>query len=278
LDQLLGNQKLDFFAISSSLASLFGGFGQVDYCAANNFLDAYAQARSSERCPYLSINWDTWREVGMAVNTEVPTEMEASRALSLQRGITPEEGAEAFLWAFQCGTSQVAISTTDLQVALEGVPTLTAETIAQQSAPAATARAAHPRPALVTPYVAPRTESEEVLSNIWQELLGVAPVGIFDNFFELGGHSLLAIQLTSQLKTLLDIEISVQRMFDAPTIAKLGEQVDALREKSSELQAMAELLDQVEQLSDAEVQTILKDRDLQPGLTSVNAAGQGNGI
>ncbi len=61
------NDKLDFIVLCSSLNAITGGFGQVDYCAANAFLDAFARAHDSFRgTRFLSINWDRWPGVGMA--------------------------------------------------------------------------------------------------------------------------------------------------------------------------------------------------------------------
>jgi len=70
LDDLLKNEPLDFFVLCSSLFSVVGGVGQVDYCAANSFFDAFAQSRqqSNSTTRYLSINWDAWQEIGMAVD------------------------------------------------------------------------------------------------------------------------------------------------------------------------------------------------------------------
>ena len=68
LDSLIDNEKLDFFLLCSSVASILGSAGQVDYTAANAFLDAFAQARTGKNgCSVVSINWDAWNEVGMAV-------------------------------------------------------------------------------------------------------------------------------------------------------------------------------------------------------------------
>ena len=68
LDSLLEGERLDFFLLFSSLTSVLGGFGQVDYCAANAFLDAFAQSRASrDDMPTISVAWDVWAEVGMAV-------------------------------------------------------------------------------------------------------------------------------------------------------------------------------------------------------------------
>jgi NADPH:quinone reductase-like Zn-dependent oxidoreductase/NAD(P)-dependent dehydrogenase (short-subunit alcohol dehydrogenase family)/acyl carrier protein len=67
LDQIFAGVPLDFFILCSSLTSIVGGFGQVDYCAANAFLDAYANRRNSRQGAFtVSINWDAWRDVGMA--------------------------------------------------------------------------------------------------------------------------------------------------------------------------------------------------------------------
>jgi len=58
--------------LSSSLSSVLGGFGQVDYCAANAFLDEFAHRNTSINGQFtVAINWDAWQEVGMAVNTAV---------------------------------------------------------------------------------------------------------------------------------------------------------------------------------------------------------------
>lgn len=71
LDALFREESLDFMVLCSSLESVFGSAGQVDYCAANSFIDAYAQSQQqrSDRIT-LSINWDAWQQVGMAVDTE----------------------------------------------------------------------------------------------------------------------------------------------------------------------------------------------------------------
>jgi thioesterase domain-containing protein/acyl carrier protein len=69
-------------------------------------------------------------------------------------------------------------------------------------------------------YVAPRTEVEKKLAGIWEELLGARQVGIHDNFFELGGHSLLVMQLMVEVQQLFGINISLQDVFMAPTLAE----------------------------------------------------------
>ena len=56
------------------------------------------------------------------------------------------------------------------------------------------------RPELSQTFVAPRSATEELLAEIWSEILGVEKIGIHDNFFDLGGHSLRAIQVISRLR------------------------------------------------------------------------------
>ncbi|GCF09960.1 non-ribosomal peptide synthetase/type I polyketide synthase [Dictyobacter arantiisoli] len=80
----------------------------------------------------------------------------------------------------------------------------------------------YPRPILPTPYVAPRNQLEATLAEMWQELLGIAQVGIYDSFFELGGHSLLATQLVSRLRAELQVSVPLRTIFEATTVAELG--------------------------------------------------------
>ncbi len=68
----LGNKKPGFLMLCSSISSILGAFGQVGYVAANAFLDALAHANNREsECLTISINWDTWQEVGMAVKPTI---------------------------------------------------------------------------------------------------------------------------------------------------------------------------------------------------------------
>ncbi|WAN70078.1 amino acid adenylation domain-containing protein [Moorena producens JHB] len=73
-----------------------------------------------------------------------------------------------------------------------------------------------------TEYVAPQTETEKVLAEIWQEVLGIEQVGIHDNFFDLGGHSLTAVKLASKISTNFNISLSVKTLLLQPIIADLS--------------------------------------------------------
>ncbi|MEV4245063.1 SDR family NAD(P)-dependent oxidoreductase [Streptosporangium canum] len=79
LAQVFGDLPLDWVALCSSVTSVVGGFGQVDYCAANNFLDAYARSAHGWRAPVVSQNWGGWTEVGMAVEVAAPDGFRAAR-------------------------------------------------------------------------------------------------------------------------------------------------------------------------------------------------------
>jgi len=74
--------------------------------------------------------------------------------------------------------------------------------------------------------VAPRTPIEEVLAAIWMRVLGLKRVSVNDSFFQLGGHSLLATQIASRIRRIFQIELPLQTLFEAPTIAGLAEKVE----------------------------------------------------
>jgi len=82
------------------------------------------------------------------------------------------------------------------------------------------------RQELVDTDVAPRTPIEEMLANIWSDLLGINNIGVHRNFFEVGGHSLLATQLISRIRDTFKVELPLRILFEATTIAALAQQIE----------------------------------------------------
>ncbi|WP_147206424.1 non-ribosomal peptide synthetase, partial [Segetibacter aerophilus] len=75
-------------------------------------------------------------------------------------------------------------------------------------------------------YVAPQSDAEQRLAEIWQDVLEEEQVGVNDDFFELGGHSLLAVRLISAIRKEFAVEIPISHVFDYPTIALLAAQLE----------------------------------------------------
>jgi len=78
-------------------------------------------------------------------------------------------------------------------------------------------------------YVRPRTATEEMLADIWRELLKIERVSVADNFFDLGGHSLLATRMVSRVRAAMQVELPLRTVFEHPTIAEMAQDIDALR-------------------------------------------------
>ncbi|MEA2905942.1 MAG: hypothetical protein QOI12_3329 [Alphaproteobacteria bacterium] len=73
----------------------------------------------------------------------------------------------------------------------------------------------------------PRTPTEKLLAQIWEELLRAEKVGIDDNFFDLGGHSLAATRLLSRVRDRFQVEVTMRGFFDRPTLGGLAELIAA---------------------------------------------------
>ena len=81
---------------------------------------------------------------------------------------------------------------------------------------------------LANSFVLPRNPIEAQLTHIWSEVLGLERIGVKDNFFELGGHSLLATQVLSRINSAFELDLSVQIMFESPTIAGIAGYIQAV--------------------------------------------------
>jgi acyl-CoA synthetase (AMP-forming)/AMP-acid ligase II/acyl carrier protein len=95
------------------------------------------------------------------------------------------------------------------------------------------------------PFVAPRTDAEALVAEIWKEVLGAGDIGAFDDFFALGGHSLLAVQVGSRLRASIGIEVPVRTLFTHRTVAGLATAVERL------------LMDELSELTDEEAARLL---------------------
>jgi hypothetical protein len=221
----------DFVVLCSSFATISGGLGQGEYCAANAFLDAMAWSARAMGLRVTSIDWPAWRDAGMAVAMSLPPDLEHLRRASLETGISSAEGAELFLRVLAADLPQVVIAPLPSRPALEpAVEPAAAARRAEVHAEHAGVEATAPeirKPAVgVTPSAASGSDEDpevrrmlvERIGAIWSAVLGVTTPKAEDDFFELGGQSLMALQIVSRCGEQFGISIALPDVFDQPSL------------------------------------------------------------
>jgi amino acid adenylation domain-containing protein len=115
----------------------------------------------------------------------------------------------------------------------------------------------HDRPELNQNYIAPQNPTQELLAEIWSEVLGIERIGIDDNFFYLGGHSLKAIQLIGQIHKTYELDITVRHLFNYPTIGELATVLGELVGGEQIIDEISRTIQEISQLSPEQVQAML---------------------
>ncbi|MGQ7754028.1 amino acid adenylation domain-containing protein [Streptomyces sp. WC2508] len=92
----------------------------------------------------------------------------------------------------------------------------------------------HHRPELATTYTAPRNSTEEIITGVWSDVLGIDTVGIHDNFFELGGQSISSVRVVSRLRD-AGLGVALQQFVRHPTVAQLAAALDVPQAASAGL-------------------------------------------
>jgi acyl transferase domain-containing protein len=239
LARALEGIELDFLVLFSSVTSVVGGPGQVDYAAANTFLETFARAHRNDHGFTAAISWgewlwDAWQNGLQGFPVDIQRRLIASRQ---KYGISFSEGAEVLCRVLSGDLPHVYVATFDLhdvvRASSDGLVTRILDGVRERSG----ATVHYPRPALASSLIVPRNDGERQIADVWSDVLGIAPIGIDDNFFELGGNSLLGLEVAACLRKTLDVDVAVQRLYEAPTVRTLAERLQ--KSSSEELDRLA---------------------------------------
>ena len=223
LHKLTQKNRLEFFVLFSSVASLIGAPGQANYVAANTFLDALAHYRRSQGLPALSVNWGPWADVGMAARHDVVERVKA-KGVDL---IPPQQGLEALELLLSQGAAQVGV----VPIAWEQFRS----TVARQpffSALAGTATEAfESRNNFLTELqLASRARQKILLQDHIRsqvmKVLGVdttAEIDLEQDLLSGGIDSLASTELRNKLQASLGIQLPSTLVYDYPTIGGITE-------------------------------------------------------
>jgi amino acid adenylation domain-containing protein len=96
-------------------------------------------------------------------------------------------------------------------------------------------------------YQAPRTPLEEIVAEVWSNLLDVERVGVHDDFFLLGGDSLMAMRAVVHLRQALDVDLPIRVLFDSPALEDTARCIED------------RMLAELEEMSDEEARSLLAD-------------------
>ncbi|MDJ0841156.1 MAG: amino acid adenylation domain-containing protein [Acidobacteriota bacterium] len=215
LEEIFRHRKLDFIALFSSNSAVFGNLGFVDYSAANAYQDAFAFYHSNRNNSYtVAISWNSWPELRKDVD-EAAWLSEGRKRRAVYE-MTLDEGKEIFERILSRSTMpQVVVMPADLQALLEDIDAFMA---AKRAPKAETAVEGLPMLQDTSGF----NPVEQIVANIWKDLIGADKIGPDDNFFDLGGDSLLATSVAGRVRKELKVKISPKILFETPTVATLA--------------------------------------------------------
>jgi len=282
----------------SSATSALGGAGVSTYAMANRFVEAVALSRQQRGIgPSSSLSWSMWDDIGLshdypmrALTTargyavigrrEGVRSFELALSCPVANVIIGLDDAVPALWsdlaettastvlAARAVTRDAAAAASCRGLAVKdrlGILvrcTVTLAESAHRTADGALDRAAVTEPAragsavLASDHVL--TAVERQILALWKDLLGCERLTVHDNFFAAGGDSLSATRLLARLRDLFQVEVPIRAIFATPTIAGIATVLGQCEREAGRVSAIAELREQIDQLSPNEVKQKLR--------------------
>ncbi|ORC62368.1 non-ribosomal peptide synthetase [Pseudomonas floridensis] len=199
VEELIQQMTPRFVLYCSSMASMFGGAGHLDYAAASGVLDGFTHYHptTTSDCVRLGINWDIWRDSGMATHASAG---DATHLQHLAVGMSAQEGCHVFDIALNAQLPQLLISTTPIDTARRFYPVRhgAGPTVAQSALEASTVNGQG-------------ADLKTRLHDCLCKWLGVTALDEDDSLYELGADSLTLLDLIDELQTATGVVIELSR-------------------------------------------------------------------
>lgn len=229
LHQLTQDQPLDFLVYFSSVTSLLGSPGQGNYAAANAFLDALAHYRHNRGLPALSINWGAWDKIGMAAR--MSPQNRARLEEQGDRFMAPDDGLQILETLLQQEKAQIAVMAMDWsrfarQFVADAPPAFFANLLQPQTVPKRPSQQQSLRDELAKlDSAAGHTRLTSYLHSLVAHSLGRTheAVDIQTPLNLLGLDSLMAIDIRTQVKLVLDVDMPIVKLLDGISVVKLAQ-------------------------------------------------------
>ncbi len=231
---IIPTSALDFVVLCSSIGNIVHEMkiGQSGYNAANEFLDACAQAFDCDEVAWVSINWTDWKDVGMTQVAIDYWRQQASTNLGLldevlQDAIDALEGGQVFLKALRFEGAQVIVSESDLAQRSAYVRALLS---GKRDVQGDKNNGAGPRTKTTFESAG---EVSEWLAKQWASQFGVETVDIHTNFFDAGANSLDLVQLHSRCCDELSIDLPLVSLYDYSTLDALSDHIFSVQQQAT---------------------------------------------
>ena len=218
IDMETCNDDLRYFIMFSSVTSLFGTAGQAGYAAANAFLDSYVLCGSHKNCVTMTINWNGWKESGMAFNWGV--DMSQGKL----HYVSDEEGRALFGAAMRTGLRRIAILRFRDKLSIHEYEELQRriklpeEYVMSNELKDAVAQEIE----IYGKSPDKLSEEEKNVALAWSRTLKISSVNIHSKFFEIGGNSLLASYLQKEINKIYPSVVAITDVFAYSTIADMA--------------------------------------------------------
>ncbi|MEU3338927.1 amino acid adenylation domain-containing protein [Streptomyces sp. NPDC006668] len=218
VEHLIGAFRPEIAVYCSSMSALLGGVGQSDYAAGASLLDGFAHHRATvtETTVRIGIDWDIWRETGMATRVLAP---DSRHQAHLSVGLSVEEGKAVFGHALALQLPQLLVSTTDIEASRAFYAPAG---ITDRSSPARVADAQKE-----VPDAGGAGERSDAMARVIKELLGMDELDPEDSLYDLGADSLTLISLIAQIEEDYGVEFDLASFSHRVSLTEILKHIEA---------------------------------------------------